>query len=425
MGRRVWVDARVGVAGDMLLGALLDAGADLEVVRRDVEAVLPETVRLSVETVARGVMRATKLHVDTVVEDHPHRPWSDIRARLTRADLPDRVRRDVLATFSVLAEAEGRVHGIDPEDVEFHEVGAWDSIADVVGVCSALADLAVEHVLTSPIALGGGFARGAHGIMPVPVPAVLHLVENSGLVTTGVPVDTSEPVGELATPTGVALLVALARPATGLPRGAVLTVGVGAGTKDDLPWPNITRVVVFDPLADPAGGSSDGADEHAGWTQMAVLEANVDDLDPRLWPGVLADLLESGAVDAWMTPIVMKKGRPAHTVSALAESEARGAVREAMFRMTSTLGVREHSVRREALDRTWRTIGVDCAGHRGEVRLKCAHVEGRILRVTPEFDDVATLAREAGAPQIDAMTAAVGAAVAVGFVVGAALPDDG
>lgn len=448
-GRAAWVDAGVGVAGDMLLAALLDAGADLEVVRRDVEAVLPDTVRLARRSVVRGSMRATAVDVQLVAADQPHRPWAQIRGLLERAELPARVRRRALLAFEALAAAEARVHGVDVDEVHFHEVGSWDSIADVVGVCAALEDLGVEELTTSEIALGDGVVRAAHGRMSVPVPAVLELLAAAGVPAAGAPRAAGDPLagrlGELATPTGVALLVALAADAgpRALPSGAVRAVGVGAGTRDDLPWPNVVRVVVSDP-AEPAdqahaadqaeppdrAESMDRAEptppaEQQGQVpeRLVRLEANVDDLDPRAWPSVLAGLLDAGALDAWLTPILMKKGRPAHLVAALVRPEHESAVREHLFRATSTFGVRSAVHHRVGLERGWVTLDVTCGDTTGPVRVKVGHRSGEVVRATPEYEDALALAAEAGRPVADALAAAAAAGAAAGLVPGGAWPD--
>lgn len=245
----LWIDARCGVAGDMLLGALLDAGADLDVVRRDVEAVMPDTVRLTSEAVTRGVMRGTKLHVESLIEDHHHRAWRDIRE---------------------------------------------------------------------------------------------------------------------------------------MPSGTMRATGIGAGTKDGLPWANVVRAVLVDtaagsessqPEATDAAAltSGGGGDAGAEVRDLLVLEANIDDLDPRAWPSVIEALLPAGALDAWLTPIVMKKGRPAHTVSALVDPEQARPVRDAFFAHTTTLGVRESRVVRHALERTWHEVAVNIGGESAQVRIKVGH----------------------------------------------------
>lgn len=402
-GRPAWVDASAGVAGDMLLAALVDAGADLAAVRRAVDAVLPGAVRLTARPVTRAGLRAVKVDVEVLAVDPPHRRWSDIRELLSGAELPGRVRADALAVFAALAAAEGHVHGIAPDDVHFHEVGALDSIADVVGVCAAVAALDVTIVTAGEVALGSGTVRAAHGELPVPGPAVLHLARGWRVRAGG--------VGELTTPTGMALLAVLAGGFGQLPAMTVDAVGVGAGSRDTPGRANVTRVVVG------AAGSPapDGADVD---DPMAVLQANVDDLDPRLWPGVLAALLGAGAADAWLVPIVMKKGRPAHTLSVLCEPHRGAALRALIFAETSTMGVRETAVGRYALPRGW----VDVAVGAGSVAVKVAHRSGVVVQVMPEFADVARLAAAEGRAARLVLAEAAAAAAAAGLVVGASLP---
>lgn len=430
-GRTVWIDARAGVAGDMLLAALLDAGASLEVVRRDVAAVVGKAVAIDVSHVMRGPMRATAVEVRLAEADQPHRSWAEIRALLEAAQLPDRVRAHALLAFEALAQAEARVHGVAVDDVHFHEVGAWDSIADIVGVCAALEDLDVGMLFTSEISVGDGFVRTAHGPMPVPVPAVLELLARHGEFARSVPLpagvaagvvsgDPAGTVGELATPTGVALLVALADGGGpgGLPPGGVGAVGVGAGRRNDLPWPNVVRAVL-----EPGTLAREPAwedDLHVSW--LEELSANVDDLDPRAWPSVLETLLAAGARDAWLTPIHMKKGRPAFTVSVLVDHEAGPAVRRSLFATTPTFGVRSHSVRRVELDRTHVPVEVTLADRTAHIRVKVGSANGEIVRATPEYEDVATFAEACGRPLVEALAAANAAAHAAGLRPGERIP---
>ncbi|GAA0467057.1 nickel pincer cofactor biosynthesis protein LarC [Streptomyces olivaceiscleroticus] len=402
--RAAWFDVTSGVAGDMLLGALIDAGAGPEAVQHAIDAVIPGAVRLTRSSVTRAGLRATRIGVEPLAEDHPHRTWRAIRGRIEEAGLPGQVGDRALAVFGRLATAEARVHGVPVEEVHFHEVGAWDSIADVVGVCAALHELGVARITASPAALGSGRVRTAHGDLPVPVPAVLELAAGWDVVGGG--------TGELATPTGMALVTALATECGGLPRLRAEATGIGAGTRDTPGRPNVVRVVLGSPPA-----AAVGADEESS---AVVLEANVDDLDPRLWPGVLASLLAAGASDAWLVPILMKKGRPAHTLRVLAPRQRADALRDLIFRETSTIGVRESAVRKTALQRTWVRVSV---ADGAEVPVKVAHRGGVIVQATPEFEDVAALAAERGLPAAALLDAAVAAAVAHGLVPGAALPE--
>lgn len=427
--RHGWVDASAGVAGDMLLGALLDAGAGLDVVQAAIDAVIPGAVQVVATPVLRAGLRALKVDIRVLVDDPPHRTWRHIR-RLLQAGPParsaaqsppdspggvatspdvlpastpsvERIRRRATAVFARLADAEAQVHGIAAEDVHFHEVGALDAIADVVGVCAALEALGIATLSAGEVAVGSGRVRTAHGELPVPVPAVAHLSQGWRVHAGG--------RGELATPTGMAVIRALAVTCEDLPAMSVEAVGVGAGGRDTPERPNVVRVVV--------GAASGRTLTHDG-EPAVVLEANVDDLDPRLWPGVLAGLLRAGAADAWLVPIIMKKGRPAHTLTVLCHPERAGVLRDQIFRHTTTLGVRESFRRKVALARTFVDVTLDGSN----VAVKVAHRDGIIVQVMPEFDDVAGLAARRGRPERVVLQAALAAAATAGLTVGSALP---
>ena len=394
MTRLLWIDASAGIAGDMLLGALVDLGVPLQTLQAAVDAVLPGVARLDASTVTRAGLRAVKVGV-AADDGQPSRTWPDVRRLLDAADLPPVVRGPAQLTFERLADAEARIHGVTPSEVHFHEVGAVDAIADVVGVCAGLAALDVHDVVLSPVALGSGSVRASHGVLPVPAPAVLDLMR--GWAVSPAPAD----AGELATPTGVALATTLAGSSGTLPAMTVQDVGVGAGTRDPGERPNVVRLVVGLPRNEPA--------------DAVMLETNVDDLDPRAWPAVLAGLLEAGALDAWLTPILMKKGRPAHTLHVLARPSDDGALGELVIRSTSTLGLRRTPVTRSVLDRSWTPVAV--LG--GEVRVKVGHRDGVIVQATPEYEDAATLADAAGVPVAQVLSLAAAAAVTAGLVPGA------
>ena len=382
-----WLDLAAGASGDMLLGALVDAGVPLEVLA-DAVATLPvEPIRLETEQVTRHGLGATRVHVRAADSSH-HRTWPDVRALVAEAALSPTVRDGALAVFERLAVAEGRVHRIAPEEVHFHEVGALDALADVVGVVAGFAHLGLSHLSASPVALGSGSARGAHGVVPIPGPAVLELL-------AGVPVVAGAVPAEMCTPTGAALVASLVEQWTTLPPMRVERVGNGAGGRDPEQLPNVVRLVLGS-ADEPAPGSP------------VVLETNVDDLDPRLWPGVLDALFAAGASDAWLTPILMKKARPAHTLSALCRPEAVPAVQAAVFATTSSIGLRVVPVGKVALDRT--QASVDVLG--GRVAVKVAAAEGRTVNVSVEYEDVVALARELGLPVKEVLRAATAAAEA-------------
>jgi pyridinium-3,5-bisthiocarboxylic acid mononucleotide nickel chelatase len=383
-----WVDASSGASGDMLLGALIGAGVPLDVVAGAVDAVAPEHVVLRAETVSRNGFAATRCHVD-VADSSTHRSWRDVEALLDDADLADAVRERARRTFERLAVAEAAVHGTAPADVHFHEVGALDAIADVVGVCAGLEHLGLEQLVVSAVAVGSGRIRGAHGEMPVPPPAVAELLR--GVPTYAGPVEM-----ELCTPTGAALLVANATGFGGQPAMAVEQIGVGAGGRDPRGHANVVRLFV---------GTSTGSTRGTGGTPM-LIETNVDDLDPRVWPSVISSLLAAGASDAWLTPILMKKGRPAHTLSVLVGSDRADAVRTVIFRQTSTIGVREIGIGKTALDREMRVVEVGGS----PVHVKLALHHGELVNAQPEYEDVARVAAETGRPIKDVLAEAISAA---------------
>jgi uncharacterized protein (TIGR00299 family) protein len=380
-----WLDLAAGASGDMLLGALVDAGVPLDVPAAAIAALPVEEIRLETESVTRHGLGATRVHVHAPGSPH-HRTWPDVRALLAEATLAPAVRDGALAVFERLAVAEGRVHRISPDEVHFHEVGALDALADVVGVVAGFEHLGLSRLSAGPVALGSGSARGAHGVVPIPGPAVLELLQGIPVVAGAVP-------AEMCTPTGAALVAHLVGEWTTLPPMRVERVGMGAGGRDPVELPNVVRLVLGSAI-DPVPAAP------------VVLETNVDDLDPRLWPGVLDALFAAGASDAWLTPILMKKGRPAHTLSALCRPEAVAAVQTAVFAATSSIGLRVVPVGKVALERTQATV--DVLG--GRVGVKVAADDGRAVNVSVEYEDVAALAAELGLPVKEVLRAATAAA---------------
>ncbi len=385
-----WVDASAGVSGDMLLGALLGAGVPLEVLEGAVAAVAPERVRLTTERVQRGGLAATRCRVE-VAGSVTRRTGPDVVALLSGSSVDPRVRVRAEATFARLAGAEAQVHGTRPDEVHFHEVGALDAIADVVGVCAGLEHLGLQALVVSPVAVGSGRVGGTHGDLPVPPPAVAELLR--GVPTYAGPSGPDgSPTGELCTPTGAALLVSQATGFGPSPAMSVIEIGVGAGGRDLAGHANVVRLFVGEA----------GVEPRARTAGPVVLEANIDDLDPRLWPNVLAALLAAGASDAWLTPILMKKGRPAHTLHALCGAEAVAAVRGEVFAQTTTIGLRVVAVTKSELERQMHSVEV--LGH--PVAVKLALLEGEVVNAQPEYEDVARVAAETGVPVKDVLAAA-------------------
>jgi len=357
-----WLDCGAGASGDMLLGALVDVGVPVAVMSSAIEQ-LGLGIRLGVEQVERGGLGAT--HVTVIAPDDPtRRSWREVRTLVE-----GRV-RDV---FERLAEAEAQIHRVPVDDVHFHEVGAHDALGDVVGVVAGFAHLGLTALHCSTISLGSGTTRGAHGPLPVPVPAVLALLE-------GAPVTAGPAAYEMTTPTGAALLATLVTDWGRLPAMRPAATGYGAGTRDPHEVANVVRLVLGEPLS-AAGGA-------------VLLEANVDDLDPRLWPHVLEELLAAGAQDAWLTPILMKKGRAAHTLSVLCATGDADRLRSKVFEETSTIGLRQSDVAKHGLERTESTVLVDGQA----IRVKTAWLDGRPVNVNPEWSDVVAAAAALGRP---------------------------
>ena len=372
MTRLAWFHCFSGIAGDMALGSLLDAGADVDEVRSMVERLPVHGWRLETESVLRCGIGATKAHVHAE-ETTVVRTASHIAALVEEARLPERVRQRSLAVFGALAEAEGRLHRRPPEQVHFHEVGGLDAIVDVVGTCSALEVLDIDIVYGSVVVTGTGMVRAAHGLLPNPAPAVVELLGRVGAPTRGIDLGV-----ELTTPTGAALLAALASGFGPMPPMTIEASGFGAGSRDIDGQPNTTQVVIGEP-----------SDAVLGGQPVVVLEANVDDATGEMLAHTVTALLEAGAHDAWITPIVMKKGRPAHTVSALADVALRAQVADALMRETGSLGVRGATVDRWPAARHGETV--DVAGF--PVRVKVSPG-----RVKVEHDDAARVAGRVGLP---------------------------
>ena len=372
-----WFHCFAGIAGDMALGSLIDAGADLEEVRRMLERIPLSGWKLEAEPVLRGGIAATKVSV-RAVDDGVVRTYAHISGLVDEARLPERVRDRAQAAFAALAQAEGRLHRRPPEQVHFHEVGGIDAIVDVVGACAALEVLGVDEVRASPIATGTGMVRSAHGVLPNPAPAVVELLQ--GAPTYGRDVGV-----ELTTPTGAALLAATASGYGPLPAMTITATGFGAGDRELDDLPNVTQVVLG--VAVDIGADTVRVAE-AG-QPVVQLEVNVDDATGEVLAHTVAALLDAGAHDAWITPIVMKKGRPAHTVSVLADPALAHQVARVLVAETGSLGVRGQRMERWPSARTASEVEVEGL----PVRVKVS-----AGRVKIEHDDAARAARRTGLP---------------------------
>jgi uncharacterized protein (TIGR00299 family) protein len=365
-----WFHCFSGIAGDMALGALVDLGADLDEVRTLCERIPVSGWTLEASPVLRGGLASTKIDVKAE-ETSVVRTYGHIAAMVEEARLPERVRSRALATFEALAVAEGRLHRRPPEQVHFHEVGALDAIIDIVGTSAALEVLDVDEIHASPVANGVGMTRSAHGVLPIPAPAVVELLRGAPSYGVDLPV-------ELTTPTGAALLAANVTAWGPMPAMEVRAVGFGAGSREIDGRPNVVQVVTGETITDLVPGQP-----------VLHLETNVDDATGETIAHTITALLEAGAHDAWVTPIVMKKGRPAYTVSALCDPALAEQVSSVLTRETGSLGVRGTSGER------W-----PAARSQGEVEVQGYPVRVKVSvgRVKVEHDDAARVAKRTGLP---------------------------
>ena len=380
--RVVYFDCPSGAAGDMILGALVDAGVPLEALRAELGKLPLTGWDLVAREVRRGPFRATKVDVRVDAAGHRHgRGLGDVVAILEGSGLAPGVREQATRIFTRLADAEARAHGTTREAVHFHDGGAVDAIIDVTGGVVALALLGAEAVHVSALPVGGGVVDGPHGRIPVPGPGTAELLRGFPVVDTGVH-------AELVTPTGAAILTTLAASAGRMPAMTVTAVGYGAGTRDLPGTPNVLRCFVGETTAAAAG------DETAGDETVLQVETTIDDMSPQLYEPLLDRLLDAGALDVFLTPVVMKRSRPGVVLTALCPPDRREAVARVLFEESTTLGVRWSERRRARLEREMVTL----ATAYGAIPFKVSRLAGRVVTLTPEFADVARIAREKSLP---------------------------
>ncbi|MGI8553059.1 MAG: nickel pincer cofactor biosynthesis protein LarC [Dehalococcoidia bacterium] len=370
-----YFDCFSGASGDMILGALVDAGVSLDHLRDQLGLLGIAGYQLRAERVMRAGISATQVHVDLEPGEQPHRRLSDLLAIILRSGLPETDKAHASRVFTRLAEAEAAIHGTGVDEVHFHEVGAVDAIVDVVGVIIGLRLLGIEACYASPVPSGNGSARSAHGEIPVPAPATLEL-----LARVGAPIraDSGER-GELLTPTGAALLTTLARFAR--PAMALERVGYGAGGRNPPERPNVLRLWLGRGVQEPAG-------------QLLEIETNIDDMAAEFFGFVQERLFEVGAVDVWFTAIQMKKNRPATKLSLLCPASHESAVVGVLMRETTTLGVRIREVRRHEARRE----SLRFESSLGDVAVKVKRLEGEAPRVAPEYESCREIALRTGLP---------------------------
>lgn len=377
----LYVDATFGLSGDMILASLVDLGVDLARISEPLSTLMPEHFTLTRQRIQQSGIQCTYLQVECD-RSHHHRKASDLKAMVAQSDLAARVKERSAAIIDVLADAEARVHGIRPDEVQFHEVGAVDSIIDMIGAAIALEELQIDGLVFSPPALGHGTVDCQHGLYPIPAPATAYLLEK-------VPLSSFNAPGELTTPTGAAILRALAD-SVGLFSGEkMLAIGYGAGTRSYPDHPNVVRAILFEPKASVHPNHH----QHEHTDQVSLLSANLDDLPAELMAHASQRLLDEGALDVWLDPVIMKKGRPGIVFNVLASPSQQDYLAHVMFEETSTLGIRiQGPFQRRSLARHRQSLDL---GY-GSVEVKFGWLDGQVIQAAPEYDTVNELSQASG-----------------------------
>jgi uncharacterized protein (TIGR00299 family) protein len=375
--KQAYLDCFSGISGDMTLGALLDAGVPVEKLRSDLHGLNIPGWELTTEKVWKNGMAATYVKVRSQ-DTTTHRSLSTILNIIEKSTLAPSVKDRAASIFKNLGEAEAAVHDVPLEKIHFHEVGAVDAIVDIVGACIGFAALGIESCACSALNVGGGTAKMAHGVLPVPAPATARLLLGKPTYSSGVQ-------KELVTPTGAAIVSTLCTSFGPQPPMTVKAIGYGAGTADLEGQPNVLRLMVGEAAEKRAAAESES---------IRVLEANLDDMNPQIYGYFLEKALAAGALDVFATPVQMKKNRPGMLVTVLCKPEDEAKFHEMLFAETTTLGVRTYTAERRVLARQWETVRTAF----GEVRIKVARLNGHIRQASPEFEDCRKLAEAKNVP---------------------------
>ncbi len=372
--RTAYFDCFSGASGDMILGALIDAGLSPQRLREGLKKVRIPNIHLRARKVLKRGISGTQVIVEGGREERSHRSLREILRIIGRSSLETEVKEESEKIFKRIASVEGKIHQIPMEEVHFHELGGLDSVVDIVGAVWGIRQLGIEKIYVSKVNVGGGFVKCEHGILPVPAPATLSLLEGKPIYSSGVE-------RELLTPTGAAILTTLGSEFGSMPRINVERIGYGAG-RDDLPHPNLLRLVIG--TSEPASGKE----------TVAVIETNIDDMNPQFYDYVIEKLLAMEVLDVFITPILMKKNRPGHLLTVICSSGKVPSVARFLFEETTTLGLRWHEEEREKTDREILALPTKF----GKIRFKMAKWEEKIVNLSPEYDDCKKLALERGTP---------------------------
>ena len=372
--RIAYFDCFSGASGDMILGSLIDAGLSPQRLRGELKKLRIPTINLKSKKVLKGGLAATRVIVEGRNEKRPHRNLKEILRIIDRSGVETEVKEKSAEIFMRIASVEGKIHGRPAEEVHFHELGGLDSVVDIVGSVWGIRELAIEKIDVSRVNVGGGFVKCEHGILPVPAPATLSLMEGKPIYSSGVE-------RELLTPTGAAILSTLGSEFGPMPPINVERVGYGAG-RDDLPHPNLLRLII---------GTSVFAH---GKERVAVIETNIDDMNPQFYDYVMDGLLATKVHEVFITPILMKKNRPGHLLTVICPPEKLSSVIKFLLSETTTIGLRWHEEERAKTDREI----ISRQTKHGKIRFKLARWEGKVVNLSPEYEDCKRLALEKGVP---------------------------
>lgn len=375
--KTAYLDCFSGISGDMFLGALLDAGLDPKILKDLVKRLGLQKVGLKITRESRCGLEGTRLQVQ-IPTHSPERKLKDILKRIEKAKLSSNVQENAQAIFQHLAKVEAKIHGTTPEKIHFHEIGAEDSLVDIVGACLAIDMMGLRTIYASSIPLGGGFHKTAHGELPMPGPAALELLK-------GVPVTRDSRKGELVTPTGAVLLKHFCKGYGALPEMRIETIGYGVGSKDFAPYPNLLRVLI---------GEKTSISEDTEVDHIILLETNIDDMNPQFFSYVSELLFEAGALDVYLSPIQMKNSRSGIKLSALVKPSDEKKMCDIFFKETPTLGIRRSQIGRIKLQRKIKIFQSSI----GPVSIKLGFQAGRLVSLAPEYKDLKALAKKTGRP---------------------------
>lgn len=383
MGKTLYFDMFAGCSGDMVLGGLLDAGLDFEELTTQLSALPITGYRITKEQVYRSALSAT--HASVIIENstpQSDRTYTDIAHLINSSRLPDGVKAMALKIFKCLGEAESHVHGVPLEKVHFHEVGAVDSIIDIVGSAIGFHLMDIDQFYASSFPLGPGYIQTRHGMLPLPAPATLEIIANTRAPVINAPLSAMQSL-ELVTPTGAAIVCTLAK--FEMPSMTIESTGYGAGSRDSFEYPNCLRLWIGTPH------------EQSSTDDIVLLETNIDDMNPQAYDYILEKLFHQGALDVWLTPIQMKKNRPAIMLSVLCPDSLEKSLVEVILRETTTLGIRARPVSRYIAERDI----VEIKSRYGRVRIKVKKLKGEILGISPEYEDCRRIAERSGIPLMD------------------------